>query len=90
MLTKKSLANHRRQTMRYLWTSLIAVKKKGNSKPPKKFDTTMTKERKETLKRFFREKLPNAEADWKHLKSVLSDAAKHVFGKKEKTKSRLV
>ena len=69
---------------------ISAVKKKGNSKPPKKFDTTMTKERKETLKRFFREKLPNAEADWKHLKSVLSDAAKHVFGKKEKPKSRLV
>ena len=63
---------------------ISAVKKKGNSKPPKKFDTTMTKERKETLKRFFREKLPNAEADWKHLKSVLSDAAKHVFGKKKR------
>ena len=63
---------------------ISAVKKKGNSKPPKKFDTTMIKERKETLQRFFQEKLPNAEADWKQ--SVLSDAAKHVLGKKEKKK----
>ena len=36
----------------------------------------MIKERKETLQRFFQEKLLNAEADWKQLKSVLSDAAK--------------
>ena len=65
-------------------------KKKGNSKPPKKFDTTMIKERKETLQRFFQEKLPNAEADWKQLKSVLSDAAKHVWGKKKKRKNSII
>ena len=65
---------------------ISAVKKKDNSKPPKKFDTTMIKERKETLQRFFQEKLLNAEADWKQLKSVLSDAAKHVLGKKENKK----
>jgi len=62
---------------------MLAVKKKGNSRLPKTFFTTMTKERKETLQRFFQEKLPNAEADWKHLKSVLSDSTKHVFGKKK-------
>ena len=63
---------------------ISAVKKKGNLKPPKKLDTTMTKERKEILQRFFQEKLPDAEADWKQLKSVLSDAAKHVFGKEKR------
>ena len=61
---------------------MLAVKKKGNLKLSKKFVTTMTKEGKESLQRFFQEKLPNVEADWKHLKSVLSDATKHVFGKK--------
>ena len=50
----------------------------------------MIKERKETLQRFFQEKLPNAEADWKQLKSVLSDAAKHVLGKKKKRKNSII
>ena len=36
------------------------------------------------MQRFFREKLPNAQADWKQLKGVLSDAVKHVFGKKKR------
>ena len=37
-------------------SKILAVKKEGNLKPPKTFDTTMTKESKETLQRFFQEK----------------------------------
>ena len=58
---------------------MLAVKKKGNLKLSKKFVTTMAKEGKEILQRFFQEKLPNAEADGKHLKSVLKNRNNHYW-----------
>ena len=58
-------------------------KRKG-TKPPKKLDTRLDRERKDKLKLFLNENLPNCIEDWDHFKELLQNAARHTFGKKKK------
>lgn len=61
----------------------IQPKKKG-LKPPKKFDATLTYERKLRLQSFLDEKLPDCEHNWEEFKLTLQQAAKHTFDQKKK------
>ena len=60
----------------------IQHKKKG-LKPPKKFDITLTSEKKQRLKLFLDEKLPDCRHDWEEFKVTLQEAAKHTFERKK-------
>ena len=64
----------------------IQRKKKG-LKPPKKLDITSTSEKKQRLKLFLDEKLPDCRHDWEEFKVTLQEAAKHTFDQKKKVSS---
>ena len=57
-------------------------KKKGLK--PKKFDTTLTSEKKLRLQSFLDEKLPDCGHNWEEFKLTLQEAAKHTFDQKRK------
>ena len=61
----------------------IQPKNKG-LKPPKKYDITLTTEKKQRLQSFLNEKLLTCEHDWEDFKSTLQEAAKHTFDQRKK------
>eukprot|EP00795_Rhopilema_esculentum_P010044 gene10044-biopygen12706 len=61
----------------------IHRREKG-TKPPKKFDITLTPEKKQRQQSFLDENLPNCRHDWEEFKTILQEAAKHTFDQKKK------
>ena len=61
----------------------IQSKKKG-LKPPKKYDITLTTERKKSLQSFLDEKNPVCGHNWEEFKVALQEAAKFTFDQRKK------